>query len=579
MKTILLFSLFAIFSHTICAQGLKVKSFTTNTMDLSASTQQRTDANGRPCGLVKVLTKVSGMEFGENVVGLVENKTNEYWVYLPEGTTEFVIIRPDYLPMTVRLEEFGIKSIETKTTYSMVLKETNLNPEKCALSFHVKPREAEVIIDNVVLKNNPSGDYKVLLPKGEHLCNFRALGYRSDMKIIKTGKVSQDINVELESLMADVNILSKTSTAQILVNGESVGVGGWKGKVLPGAYVIEVQQEGYVTYKNNITLAEKERRTITIPELARIKGTLNIQTTPEGCTVLFDGTKVGTSPCVIKDVVFGNHTLKIELDAYGLHREKDYQIRIEKNEEQKITCELATNADREKHQQALEWFKNGMYNNIIENIDGLDQSFFTQRVRKTAGIDRFNGPMPLFCGLICYYTYDYDYCSAWGFEEFIVESSTRDRSYETIPHPYLDPDVFNTKKKQLDPHKAIKVANKVGLDTISGTEIFMIASSLYLKGFYEEALDWYKKGLQRTKKSEEYWCSRVYEDEGEDLNWYVERQYVLIATGNCCAILRNNKDAIQYYQQALEILDINGNENVAKKVKTKIQRFQVNDNR
>lgn len=382
------------------AQGFRVKEFTVLLSDLSASTQLRTDVNDEPCGLVKVQTKVQGVEF-DGAVGAVENKTNEYWVYLPKGTTNFTMRRPDYMPMTIELAEYGLDVISAKTTYLLTLKEINLNPEKCGLTIHVFPREAEVWIDDVLLKHSSSGDYKVLLPKGEYLCHTRTQGYKSNMQIVKTGKGIQDLNVEMESIMADVNIVSQTTTAEIFVNGESKGLGAWKGKLPPSNYVIEAQQEGHITVSHRITLAEKERRTITIPQLKKIEGSVNIRTTPKGCTVYLDGGEIEEkTPCVIKNIPYGNHELTIKIDSCGLQREKVLEVQIKNTNTQTLECFLASNEEIAYHKKAKDLLlKDGgscyscyycgmdLYNNpgpvkeieeIFAMIDKLDASFFTQ---------------------------------------------------------------------------------------------------------------------------------------------------------------------------------------------------------
>ena len=440
------------------AQGFKVGSLKMNLSDLSASTQQRTDAEGQPCGLIKVQTKVAGVEFGGNVIGKVENKTNEYWVYLPKGTKEVVVMRPDYLPMSVNLSEYGIDAIDSKTTYTMVLKEVNLNPEKCGVTIHVKPREAQVKIDDVALKQNFSGDYKVLLPKGDHLVRIDASGHRPDINTITAGKGAQDINVELESLMADINIISQMGTAEIFVDEKSMGVGGWKGKMMPGKHVIQVQQEGYMTATNQVTIAEKEQRTITIPRLSPVVGTLNIKTTPGNCIVYLDGEEVDQSPCTIKNVVYGNHQLLLKLDSCGLQREKVYDIKITDEKEQTVTCELATEEELNTYIYALECFQKGFfievdgegsggyypsidakkwYDRIVEVIGKLDATFFTQIMNFTQYIDSESPTSPIQSPgdrMIYYYTWFYDEWEENGLS----------------PNNHLDPD------------RAILIAEKLG---------------------------------------------------------------------------------------------------------------------
>jgi len=386
--------------------------------DLSASIQPREDANGASCGLVKVQTKTQGVTFDGTVVGEVANQMNEYWVYLPKDTQVFTITRPNYLPMTVRLADYGIDAIEAKTTYTMVLKEENLKEEKCGVVMHVKPYDAVVKVDGVTLKTTADGNYRVNLPKGEHVCNFSAMGYNSASKMVTTGKGVEELSVELESILAEINIVSETSTAEILIDSVSKGIGRWTGKLIPGKHSIEVRQEGYTPTTKSIIFYQKEKRSVTIPKLKAITGILNVTTIPAGCKVFLDGEDVGRTPCVINDVVYGQHLLNLELDSCGLKRQKEMEVFVKDKAEQRISYELVQQEKIDHYAQAYEWFVKGRSNDyrgngdyypdrrarvyfdaIIDNINFLDKDFFKQTVfiPKFIGCEFDSGDTPYCC--------------------------------------------------------------------------------------------------------------------------------------------------------------------------------------
>ena len=85
-RQILLLAISLLFALTAHGQDLKVRSMSMNAGDLSASTQRRLDINKKPCALVKVQLPLSGAVFEGNVIQPVEYKTNEYWVYMTEGS-------------------------------------------------------------------------------------------------------------------------------------------------------------------------------------------------------------------------------------------------------------------------------------------------------------------------------------------------------------------------------------------------------------------------------------------------------------------------------------------------------------
>ena len=100
---------------------LTVKSLEAVPKDLSARTQQRVDLNGTPCALVKVQTNTKGVQFEGNVMGAVENKKNEYWVYLVSGSYMMQIKHPGFLPLLVNFRDYGIRNVEPNATYELKL--------------------------------------------------------------------------------------------------------------------------------------------------------------------------------------------------------------------------------------------------------------------------------------------------------------------------------------------------------------------------------------------------------------------------------------------------------------------------
>jgi len=135
---IILFSLLS--SLDIHAQKLNVESFVAKTNDITARTQPRQDINGNDCALVKVQIVGQGVTFSGNVMGDVEYKGNEYWVYMPNGSKRLKITHPDCLPMEVLFNNFGVGIVQGKTTYVLTVVKSNqssVNVEKKESSGYV----------------------------------------------------------------------------------------------------------------------------------------------------------------------------------------------------------------------------------------------------------------------------------------------------------------------------------------------------------------------------------------------------------------------------------------------------------
>ena len=103
------------------AQGLIVDSFS-STSSVEARTHKRLDPKGIPCALIKVRSLIEGLVFKE-AVGPVENKTNEYWVFVPDNSEQLTISSDKLRPYKIRFADYGEKNVLTNVTYVLSLSE------------------------------------------------------------------------------------------------------------------------------------------------------------------------------------------------------------------------------------------------------------------------------------------------------------------------------------------------------------------------------------------------------------------------------------------------------------------------
>ncbi|MCF2578407.1 hypothetical protein I6E38_04660, partial [Prevotella stercorea] len=104
--------LFAAISSAI-AQKLTVESFKLASSDLTAQTQPRKDLNNRNCALIKVGLGLQGVQFEGSIMGNVENKTGEYWVYMPQGNRMLKVKHANYAPVMVTFADYGVEKVES----------------------------------------------------------------------------------------------------------------------------------------------------------------------------------------------------------------------------------------------------------------------------------------------------------------------------------------------------------------------------------------------------------------------------------------------------------------------------------
>lgn len=130
MKSFCILIIYLVTSATIFAQGeLQVKSFLQSTHDLTARTVAREDAGGTPCALVKIVFGDQGCAFecgniASMIVGDISFHTNEYWVYLAAGNggaKHLKVKHPNYATLDVKFSDYGFKTLEPRTTYTLVL--------------------------------------------------------------------------------------------------------------------------------------------------------------------------------------------------------------------------------------------------------------------------------------------------------------------------------------------------------------------------------------------------------------------------------------------------------------------------
>ena len=112
--------LFAAISSAI-AQKLAVESFKLAGSDLTAQTQPRKDLNDRNCALIKVGLGLQGAQFEGSIVGNVDNKTGEYWVYMPQGNRMLKVKHPNYAPVMVTFADYGVEKVESNRTYELIV--------------------------------------------------------------------------------------------------------------------------------------------------------------------------------------------------------------------------------------------------------------------------------------------------------------------------------------------------------------------------------------------------------------------------------------------------------------------------
>ena len=158
------------------ADEFVMRSFTLAETDLSALRYERQDANDEACAIIKVRTDLRGLAFdaGKNLVGDIELKSGEYWLYVSPGENRITIYKDGFItkhfPLPIRVESSKVYVLEvtnkqkaTAATGSLIL----LTDPPGAL---VKIRELSglQLITPDTLENYPAFPYSVSITKFRH---------------------------------------------------------------------------------------------------------------------------------------------------------------------------------------------------------------------------------------------------------------------------------------------------------------------------------------------------------------------------------------------------------------------------
>lgn len=193
MKQFITYLLFFFFSLGISAQEVTVKSFKEEISDLSARTNRKYDVNDEACALIKVQYPKAGATFEGNVVGDVEYKNGEYWVYVSKGTKRFKIHLPDVPTIVVEFADYGVQQVESNTTYSLYF---NIIKPKSASTLKSKFYvEAGMLIGGTMAPELSIGTYlggfnvelNMMLPMGK---SDEVYWYKGNQQVVATYKPS-----------------------------------------------------------------------------------------------------------------------------------------------------------------------------------------------------------------------------------------------------------------------------------------------------------------------------------------------------------------------------------------------------
>ncbi len=161
----------------------------------------------------------------------------------------------------------------------------------------------------LLLKNLPSGDYRVKLMLDDYSTEERVLRIEGGVPVV--------LEVELKSLHGSVSIESVPEAAEIYVNGIYKGI---TPKTIyqlkPGRYELLLKKDGYCDFKRNVFLRKKQRFSLKAKLEEKLLSLL-VHSEPDGADVFLNGELEGETPLTLGGLHSGEHKLKVEKEGYA----------------------------------------------------------------------------------------------------------------------------------------------------------------------------------------------------------------------------------------------------------------------
>ena len=307
--------IFLFISQIIMADSLDVASYKQIPNDISANRYPRLDANDKQCALIKVQTSIENLGFESNlgIVGNIEKRQGEYWIYVSPGERRISLWGTGYMRYNYNLPE----STKSAKVYEMIVVPKGVSDGGIATGYVLlksEPSGAKVWIDDEYMGITP---YQSEMTAGYH--NYRL---EKEMYYLKEGSFTirlNETNTEEITLDPNFGILSITTTP---VDGALIILDG-KTTEFTTPHTFEMLPSGNHTIALSINLYEPENRQVAIRDnettnleisLTPVFGNISITTEP-AAGIFIDDQQVGTR--VYNDILNkGVHTIEARLNKY-----------------------------------------------------------------------------------------------------------------------------------------------------------------------------------------------------------------------------------------------------------------------
>jgi len=285
--------------------------------NLAARVYQRKDNNDETCGLIMVRTSILNLKVLANtgVVGPVNFKDGDYWVYVSPGTRRISFYKQGF----VRLDYDLPTPVKSGETYLLDLRyrRTDNSSAVNKMGFVVinsQPTGADVYINDSATGMQtpfqnpyPEGYYRFKLKKpfyDDYPGNFEIHGSKTSQVSVK---LVPDFGALTVNTKPEIN-------ATVNIDGEDKGTTPVTVKRLPpGKHTLHLNKEMYLPWQSSFTISRGNNTQRTITMKANF-GTVTVNA-HEGDAIYIDNLQVGTASYSGR-FLRGSHIIRVEHKNY-----------------------------------------------------------------------------------------------------------------------------------------------------------------------------------------------------------------------------------------------------------------------
>ncbi len=311
------------------ADEFKVLSFRQDPSDISAivNTYKRYDDNDEICAIIKVRSDLNNLRFTASnpVVGNVELRNGEYWVYISGGTRQLNVFTEGFIKFSytfpVRIEKGKVYILELSSKSG-----SHGETGKGTLIITSSPKNIKVGIDGFpdLEKQTPCTfeNYRA----GNYRFEFYRNRYHPLDSIITIEKNTQkQIHIRLRPDWGNLVVATVPADADFemegrLYTGPGLRLEGEVNGLKQGSYALTIRRKNYRTVTIEVEIRENDTAFYNV-ELEPVLTPLQIKSTPEGADVFIDGKPVGTTPFNTDGIITGEHTIRLEKKGFVVEEE------------------------------------------------------------------------------------------------------------------------------------------------------------------------------------------------------------------------------------------------------------------